>query len=146
MNIYTTSSFREAIQRLTRKAKNGYMSVVHDVCEALQSMPDDIMRDTNDRIRQEQNFRVVKLRVRNSQEHLPKNNAFRLIYWVSTKKDNLVLMNVYPKRGACAAENLTDVELLRLLNEMLKENEQEQLQQVDITSDLDVIDSYCKLK
>lgn len=64
MKIYTTSSFRAAIQKLTRKTKDGYISVVHDVCEALQSMPDNIMRDTNDRIRQEQDFRIVKLRVK----------------------------------------------------------------------------------
>ena len=145
MNFYTTSSFRAAIQKLTRKTKDGYISVVHDVCEALQSMPDNIMRDTNDRIRQEQDFRIVKLRVKNSKLNLPKNDAFRLIYWVSTKKDNLVLLSVYPKRGTYGIGNLTDEEFLRLLKELVEENRQELLQQVDITNALNVINSHCKL-
>lgn len=145
MKIYTTTSFRTAIQKLTRKTKDGYISVVHDVCEALQSMPDNIMRDTNDRIRQEQDFRIVKLRVKNSKLNLPKNDAFRLIYWVSIKKDNLVLLSVYPKRGTYGIGNLNDEEFLRLLKELVEENRQELLQQVDITNALNVINSHCKL-
>ena len=145
MNFYTTSSFRASIQQLTRKPKDGYTSVTFDICNALLSMPDNILRDTNDRIRQEIDFRIVKLRIRNSQMKLAKNDGFRLIYWVSTRKDNLVLLTDYPKRGAHAVGNLTDVEFLRLLKEMLTENNQQQLQQVDITSTFDVINSHCKL-
>ncbi len=107
MNFFTTTSFRSAIQQLTRKPKNGYMSVVLDICETLKSMPDNILRDTNDRIRQEQYFRMVKLRIGNSNQNLPKNDGFRLIYWVSIKSDNLVLLTIYPKRGPLAASNLT---------------------------------------
>lgn len=55
------------------------MSVVSDVCEALNSMPDNILRETNDRIRQEQNFRMVKLRIGNSNQKLPKNDGFYII-------------------------------------------------------------------
>ena len=95
MNFFTTTSFRSAIQQLTRKPKNGYMSVVLDICETLKSMPDNILRDTNDRIRQEQYFRMVKLRIGNSNQNLPKNDGFRLIYWVSIKSDNLVLLSAY---------------------------------------------------
>lgn len=97
MKFYTSNSFRLSISKLTRKPKEGYESVVKDICEALQVMNDNILRDSNDRIRQEQNFRIVKLRVRNSQQNLPKNDGFRLIYWVSTKSDNLVLLSAYPK-------------------------------------------------
>lgn len=76
---------------------------------------------------------------------LPKDDSFRLIYWVSTKKDNLVLLSVYPKRGTYGIVNLTDEEFLRLLKELVEENRQEQLQQVDITNALNVINSHCKL-
>ena len=108
MNFYTSTSFRKSISKLTRKPKDGYESVVKDICEILSSMDDSILRETNDRIRQEQNFRIVKLRVKNSHQNLPKNDAFRLIYWVSAKSDNLVLLTVYPKRGSLAANNITN--------------------------------------
>ena len=104
-------------------------------------MDDSILRETNDRIRQEQNFRIVKLRVKNSHQNLPKNDAFRLIYWVSTKSDNLVLLTIYPKRGSLAANNITNAELKRLLVEMLTEKEGCILQKVDVTNNLEVIEN-----
>ena len=121
------------------------MSVVLDICETLKSMPDNILRDTNDRIRQEQYFRMVKLRIGNSNQNLPKNDGFRLIYWVSIKSDNLVLLTIYPKRGPLAAANLTDAEFVRLLREMVEENKNQMLQQVDIASSLRVIKVQCGL-
>ena len=143
MNFYTSSSFRKSVSALTRKAKDGYKSVIEDISEALQSMDDSILRETNDRIRQEQNFRIVKLRVKNSQLKLAKKDGFRLIYWVSTKSDNLVLLSVYPKRGSHATNNLANAEFLRLLQEMLDEKLQCILQKVDINHNLTIIDDSC---
>ena len=145
MNFFTTTSFRSSIQQLTRKPKNGYMSVVSDVCEVLNSTPDNILRETNDRIRQEQNFRMVKLTIGNSNQKLPKNDGFRLIYWVSSKSDNLVLLKIYPKRGPLAVNNLTDAEFVRLLKEFVDENKRQILQQVDVSSSLSVIKEECCL-
>lgn len=143
MNFYTSTSFRDSISKLTRKPKDGYESVVTDICEALKSMDDSNFRDTNDRILQEQNFRIIKYRVKNSHQNLPKNDAFRLIYWVSTKTDNLVLLTVYPKRGPLGINNLTNNEFKRLLKEMLDEKEKSILHKVDITNNLEVIDKAC---
>lgn len=140
MNFYTSTSFRLAISKLTRKPKDGYKSVVNDICEALSIMDDNILRETNDRIRQEQSFRIVKLRVNNSAQNLPKNDGYRLIYWVSTKSDNCVLLSVYPKRGPWAANNLTNNEFKRLLAEMVDEKEKRILQKVDIANGLNVIE------
>lgn len=143
MIFYTSTSFRSAISMLTRKPKDGYGSVVKDICDALSSMDDSFLRETRDMIRQEQNFRIVKLRVKNSHQKLPKNDAFRLIYWVSIKSDNLVLLTVYPKRGPYATKNLTNAEFKRLLEEMLHEKEDQKLQKVDVTNNLEVIENNC---
>ena len=143
MFFYTSTSFRSSISKLTRKSKDGYESVVKDICDALGSMDDSFLRETNDRIRQEQNFRIVKLRVKNSHQNLPKNDAFRLIYWVSTKSDNLVLLSIYPKRGSLGINNLTNDEFKRLLEEMLREKCDSILQKVDVTDNLKVIDEAC---
>ena len=52
MNFYTSSTFRRDIESLTKKPREGYMSVTKDICKALTDMPDNILRDTNDRVRQ----------------------------------------------------------------------------------------------
>ena len=142
MNFYTSSSFRKSVSALTRKAKDGYKSVIEDILRLFRAWM-IILRETNDRIRQEQNFRIVKLRVKNSQLKLAKKDGFRLIYWVSTKSDNLVLLSVYPKRGPHAINNLANTEFLRLLQEMLDEKLQCILQKVDINHNLTIIDDSC---
>ena len=50
MNFYTISTFRDVIASLLKKPREGYSSVVTDICNELQSMPDNIIRDSNERI------------------------------------------------------------------------------------------------
>ena len=100
---------------------------------ALLDMPDNILRDTNERIIQAPNFRIVKLRVPNSGLRLSKADGFRLIYIVSMVSDNLALLRVYPKRGAKSMVNISDAEYLRLIKEVMVESNGCKLHQVDIS-------------
>lgn len=110
------------------------MTVVADICKALQDMPDNIARGTNDRIKVFDQYRIVKLRVPNSGLRLAKANGFRLFYWVSMKHDNMVLLRIYPKRGPQGIKNIADAEYDRLLMEMVQENQVHSLHQVDIAN------------
>ena len=121
------------------------MSVIKDVCEALKNMPDNILRDTNDRVYQYPEYRVVKLRVANSGQHLPKNNGFRLIYWVSMRHDSVVLMCIYPKRGPLAAVDLVNAEYTRLQMEVFNENKACMLHQTDISKGLEELNLNASL-
>ena len=107
MDFYTTTIFRKSIEGLTKKTRDGYMSVIKDVCEALKNMPDNILRDTNDRV---------------YQYHL-----------VSMRHDSVVLMCIYPKRGPLAAVDLVNAEYTRLQTEVFNESKACMLHQVDIT-------------
>ena len=134
MNFYTTSTFRQTLESLTKKPREGYGSVTKDIVKAFQSMPDTIIRDTNDRIKHYSNFRVVKLRLPNSGQHLSRPDGFRLIYWVSMTTDDVVLLRVYPKRGPQGTVDLVDEEYDRLLMEMVHESQLKSLHQVDIAN------------
>ena len=136
MNFYTTTSFRESLAGLTKRNKDGYLTVVKDICDALVNMPDNILRDTNDRVYQYPEYRVVKLRVMNSGQKLSKPNGFRLIYWVSLVHDCVVLMRIYPKRGSQAIVDLLNTEYTRLQMELFDESKANVLHQVDVTNDL----------
>ncbi len=141
MKFYTTSTFRQTLASLTKKPKEGYTSVVKDICKALLSMEPNIIRDTNDRIKQFEDFRVVKLRVPNSWLHLSRPDGFRLIYYVSLVSDDVVLLRIYPKRGPQGIIDIVDEEYDRLLLEMVSENDGHSLHQVDITNALAEISS-----
>ncbi len=134
MNFYTSTTFRESLASLLKKNKDGYTTVVKDICDALTEMPDNIIRDTKDRVFQFPEFRVVKLRVANSGQKLSKSNGFRVIYWVSLLHDNVVLMRVYPKRGPQAVVDLVNAEYTRLQMEVFNESKANTLHQVDVTN------------
>ena len=136
MRFFTSSTFRKNIESLTKKSREGYMSVSKDICEALMDMPDNILRDSNDRVRQLKDYRIVKLRLPNSGQNLSKPNGFRLIYWVSLLTDDVVLLSIYPKRGPQGAVDLVDSEYGRLIVEMTQESLANSLHQVDITNGL----------
>lgn len=141
MNFYTTSTFRQTLTSLTKKPKEGYKSVVNDICKALLSMEPNIIRDTNDRIKQFEDFRIVKLRLPNSGQHLSRPDGFRLIYFVSLISDDVALLRIYPKRGPQGIVDLVDEEYDRLLLEMVMENNNKTLHQVDINNSLAELDT-----
>ena len=145
MIFHTTNAFRQAILSLTKKPKDGYMSVVADICKALQDMPDNIIRDTNDRIMQMQKFRIVKLRIPNSGQRLSKSDGFRLIYYVSLVDDNAVLLCVYPKRGPKGVVDLAEADYDRLIKEMIEESLSQNLHIVDIVENLTELSTIASL-
>ena len=136
MNFFTISTFRDVVASLIKKPREGYSSVVADICAELQSMPDSILRDTNERIIQTPEYRVVKLRVANSNLKLSKSNGFRLVYLVSLITDEVFLLTVFPKRGTKGISNIPNAEYVRLLNELFQETSSKLLHQVDITKGL----------
>ena len=136
MNFYTISSFREVVADLMKKTREGYSSVVEDICTALISMPDNILRDINERIIQTAEMRVIKLRVQNSGQKLAKANGFRLVYMVSNTSDSVVLLTIFPKRGSKGIDNIPNAEYIRLLKGLSVENREGKLHQVDITNNL----------
>ena len=141
MNFYTTSTFRQTLTSLTKKPKEGYKSVVKDICKALLSMEPNIIRDTNDRIKQFEDFRVIKLRLPNSGQRLSRPDGFRLIYYISLISDDVALLRIYPKRGPQGIVDLVDEEYDRLLVEMVVENNNKNLHQVDINNSLAELDT-----
>lgn len=136
MNYFTSSTFRETLNGLLKKRKEGYSSVSMDISQALNDMPDNILRDTNERIIQTPNYRIVKLRVANSGQRLSKADGFRLIYLVSMVSDDVVLLRVFPKRGPKSMVNISNAEYIRLVNEVFNESKDNMLRQVDITKGL----------
>ena len=81
MRFLTTSTFRDIVKSLLKKPREGYQTVLKDICNTLLSMPDNIIRETNERIIQTPTFRIVKLRVGNSGQNLPRPMDFDLFTW-----------------------------------------------------------------
>ena len=144
MNFYTISTFRKAVASLIKKPREGYATIVTDVCNELQSMPENVLRDSNERIIQTAEYRIVKLRVGNSGQKLSKANGFRLVYMVSLVSSDVVLMTIFPKRGAKGVKNIPDAEYIRLQVELISESKANLLHQVDIANGMaELVQNAC---
>lgn len=55
---------------------------------------------------------------------------------VSLVSDDVVLLRVFPKRGAKSMVNISNAEYLRLVNEVFNESKANKLHQVDVTNGL----------
>lgn len=132
MRFYTITTFRKNISDLTKKTKDGYQTVMTDIRNALSKMPDNVLRETNDRVFQTDQFRIIKLRLPNSGQSLSKSNGFRLIYLALLTKDVVTLLSIYPKRGSQGKVNIDKVELQRLIQEYIVEYSNDSLEVFDL--------------
>ena len=78
MDFFTVSTFRETLSNLTKKPRDGYMSVVKDICSNLQNMNDDILRYLTHAYRSKGGFTPIE-----SQTY---DNVMEMIkYWETEK-------------------------------------------------------------
>lgn len=133
---FSITSFRNSINNLTSKPKNGYKTVWGDICDDFISKDIDSIRQNRDLIINEDEFNIIKLRIRNSGSHLSKADGFRLVYYISKKEDKVIFMDIYPKRGKMGLINMTDSQLKELLRETISEIKTSSIVQHDINSDL----------
>lgn len=131
---------------MTKKPKEGYSSVLGDICTTLISMPENVLRDANDRIIQTAEMRVVKLRIPNTGLKQAKANGFRLVYLISSSLDDVVLLTIYPQRGAKGIINIPSAEYVRLLKTFAEENQTKALHQIDIANSLQELSQCASLR
>lgn len=106
--FYSISTFRDQLNDLTKKEKDGYVSVWNDICDELKDKTIEELRNTPSLITASQEIKIIKARVQNSYLNLSKSNGFRLIYLVKLDTAEIILLYVFPKRGKKGAGNITD--------------------------------------
>lgn len=136
--FHSTSTFRKSLKDLLSKQKNGYRSIVNDICnEFLGKSIQDILSN-RDQIIVENSFNVIKLRVPNSGLSRSKRDGFRLIYLARKDRDEVIFLYVFPKTGPMKIGNIGPQKLHELLVEYASENMS--LRQHDINDNLNIIE------
>lgn len=75
---------------------------------------------------------VIKLRIPDKKQRLSKTDGYRLIYLVSKTKDKVVFLDIYPKNGPSQQLDISDKELMRLLEIFAEESFSKQLSEYKI--------------
>lgn len=139
VSFQSISTFRDSLENLCRKEKNGYHSCKKDICNLLNNQSFNNIWEMNFRVKDLDNIRVIKIRVQNSFQNLSSADGFRLIVCCNKKQQTVAFLNIYPKRGKLAQLDQSKEEFKRQLKTYLSALQNKQLVQHDINNELAVI-------
>ena len=139
VSFHSISTFRDSLENLCRKEKNGYHSCKKDICNQLNNQSFDNIWEMNFRVKDLDNIRVIKIRVQNSFQNLSSTDGFRLIVCCNKRQQTVAFLNIYPKRGKLAQLDQSKEEFKRQLKTYLSALQNKQLVQHDINNELMVI-------
>ena len=84
-SFYSISIFRDSLESLCRKDKNGYTSCSEDICNHFRVVSFNDIWEMQTRLKDNGDFRVIKIRVQNSLQNLSSADGFRLIICCNRK-------------------------------------------------------------
>ncbi|MCC8114535.1 MAG: hypothetical protein LIP03_11230 [Bacteroidales bacterium] len=109
------SWFRESLSSLLKVKRGVYAGVKSEIKEAFLGKTMQEILSNRDMVLLKTDAVVVKLRMKDSKNKLSKANGFRLIYLAYKDIEEVVFMEVYPKRGPLQKIDLSDKEFEELL-------------------------------
>lgn len=132
ISFFTTSGFRLQLKSLLGIRKGVYRGVTEEISKEFKNKEIDEIRNNRDMILMQEDAIVIKLRLPDKKQRLSKRDGYRLIYLVSTKKENVVFLSVYPKNGPSQKLDITECELKDMLTQFISEARENLLEKFDI--------------
>lgn len=144
VSFYSISTFRKSLDSLCRKEKLGYTSCKKDVCSVFDNLSFDDIWEMHFCIKDSGDIRIIKIRIQNSFQNLSSADGFRLIMCCNRKRQKVVLLNIYPKRGKLAMMDQPKEEYKRQLREYISEEKANILARHNILDELKRIPEVAK--
>ncbi|GAB2595042.1 hypothetical protein [Spirosoma areae] len=138
MLVNSTSVFRKSLAKLCKRPKYQYATCPQDICEELSNKTEVELIENNDQITMKGNSCLIKMRVANSGRNEGKSGGFRVIAFVSIDKQEVSLLEIYPKTGRYAQDTLLDDEKEYVLGVFIKERNEAELKVHNLTKQLKV--------
>ncbi|MDR2040459.1 MAG: hypothetical protein LBQ60_21290 [Bacteroidales bacterium] len=128
--------------KLLKAKRKEYCSVNQDLCSCFLDKKDKIKKeqeiwDSRDMIYQDEEYKVIKLRVQDSFKRLSKSDGYRLIFLISSSKEIVCFLNIYPKNGSFSKMDISKEELKDLLRDFIDEFKKQLLYCHDVTGCLE---------
>lgn len=135
-SFHSISTFRNSIQRLCRKERDGYHLCKLDICNLFKDLTFEDIWVKNYLIRDLNDIRIIKIRIPNSFQNLSSADGFRVIICCNKKYKTINFLNIYPKRGKLAQMDQPPFEYKRQLREYADLLKSSKLIEHDITDEL----------
>ncbi|MDE5585655.1 MAG: hypothetical protein K2I92_04830 [Muribaculaceae bacterium] len=121
IQFLTISYFRTRIEELLKVKKGVYKNINAEITREFSGKSIEEIRNNRDMILLTADNIIIKLRLPDKKQRLSKKDGYRLIYLVSKTKDTVVFLDIYPKNGPFQQLDISDKELMRLLEIFTKE-------------------------
>ena len=116
-----------------RDFKRGvYSTVDSEVIAAFKGQTIEQIRQNYDMITMDDEHIVVKLRIPDHKHHLSKKDGYRLIYLVYRNREEVVLLDIYPKNGPMQQLDIEDNAVANLVDQYADEKEKGLLTEIVI--------------
>ncbi len=121
ITYYAITTFKIQLQALLKAKRNVYAGARDEIKTAFENVSIDVIRNNRDMILLDDPLIVIKLRLPDRKHKLSRKDGFRLIYMVYKNSERVIFLNIYPKNGPLQKLDITDSELLDLLEEYNQE-------------------------
>ena len=115
IRYFSISHFRNRIEELLKVKRGVYKNVNSEISREFRGKSIEDIRQNRDMILLTTSNIVIKLRIPDKKQRLSKKDGYRLIYLVSKTNNNVVFLDIYPKNGPSQQLDISDKELIRLL-------------------------------
>lgn len=132
--FHAITYFNDCIRALIKAKRGIYGNVINELKSEFSNKTIVEIRNNRDMILLSDEAIVIKLRLPDKKHKLAKKDGYRLIYLVSKNTENVVFLEIYPKRGPLQQINISDNDLARLLNQFAEEASAGTLQQFQFQS------------
>lgn len=121
ISFYAISPFLKRLDGLLKVKRGMYAGVDKEILNAFEGISMDTILNNRDMILLDDPIVVIKLRLPDKKHHLAKKDGYRLIYMAFKHKEMVVLLDIYPKNGPLQQLDLSDNDLISLIDCFNKE-------------------------
>ena len=123
IDFYAISYFLQRVQNLKNIKRGVYATVEDEIRISFAGLSVEQIRQNRDMILMADEHVVIKLRMPDKKHRLSKKDGYRLIYLVYKEREEVGLLDVYPKNGPMQQLDIDDKQLLCLVQQYLMEKE-----------------------
>ena len=118
------ANFLRRIQTLKDVRRGVYATVEDEIRASFAGQSIEQIRQNRDMILMDDEHIVIKLRLQDRKHRLSKKDGYRLIYIVYKEREEVGLLDVYPKNGPMQQLDIDDKQVVNLVQHYLDEKEQ----------------------
>ena len=121
---FSSISFFQSRLTAMKNVKRGvYATVEDEVKAAFRGFTIEQIRQNYDMILLDDPRIIIKLRLPDKKHRLSKRDGYRLIYLVYKDREEVALLDVYPKNGPMQQLDIADDEVVELVRQYIDEKE-----------------------